>query len=164
MTQELDSLKNRVRHFIGARHWVSDGESKESALRAVLRRHLPLTTGVGRGFVITNKGPSTQIDILLFDRTKPLLYHDGDFVITTPDACQGMIEVKTRLTPKKLGEAIQKLVKCGEEGKGSVPESRCYEDTGFQTLANPVSSKCFTFAVAKSVTPKDWRQRAMRRS
>ena len=112
ITQELDSLKNRIRHFIGDVHWPSDGEHKESALRAVLRRHLPLTTGVGRGFVITNKGPSTQIDILFYDRTKPLLYHDGDFVIITPDACQGMIEVKTRLTPKKLREAIEKLVKC----------------------------------------------------
>ena len=112
ITLELNALENRVRHFIGTRHWLSDGESKESALRAVLRRHLPVTTGVGKGFVITNKGPSTQIDILLYDRMKPLLYHDGDFVIITPDACQGMIEVKTRLTPNKLGEAIQKLVKC----------------------------------------------------
>lgn len=112
ITQELNALKNRVRHFIGTRHWLSDGESKESALRAVLRRHLPLTIGVGRGFVIKNEGPSPQLDILLYDQTKPLLYHDGDFVITTPDACQGIIEVKTRLTPKQLGQAIQKLVKC----------------------------------------------------
>jgi hypothetical protein len=112
ITEELDALKNRVRHFIRNKHWLTDGEHKESVLRAVLRRHLPLTTGVGRGFVITNKGPSPQIDILLYDQTKPLLYHDGDFVIITPDACQGMIEVKTKLTPTKLGQAIQKLVKC----------------------------------------------------
>ena len=46
----------------------------------------------------------------------------------------------------------------------SASEALCYEDTGFQTLENPVSSKCFTFAVANSVTPKAWRQRAMRRS
>jgi hypothetical protein len=112
ITLEFQALKNRVRHFIRNRHWLTDGEWKESVLRAVLRRHLPQNIGVGKGFVITKDGPSSQIDILLFDRTKPLLYQDGDLVIVTPDLCLGIIEVKTCLTGIKLRKAINKLAKC----------------------------------------------------
>lgn len=112
ITLELQALKDRVRHFIKDRHWLTDGEWKESVLRAVLRRHLPQDIGVGSGFVITPSGPSTQIDILLYDRTKPLLYHDGDLVIVTPDLCLGMIEVKTRLDASELRDALNKLADC----------------------------------------------------
>jgi hypothetical protein len=112
ITLEFQALKDRVRHFIRDQHWLTDGEWKESVLRSVLRRHLPQNIGVGKGFVITKDGPSSQIDILLFDRTKPLLYHDGDLVIITPDLCLGIIEVKTRLGATKLNEAIQKLSDC----------------------------------------------------
>jgi hypothetical protein len=58
ITLELQALKNRVRHFIRDKHWLTDGEWKESVLRAVLRRHLPQSIGVGTGFVITQDGPS----------------------------------------------------------------------------------------------------------
>ncbi len=109
ITLEFQALKDRVRHFIRDKHWLTDGEWKESVLRSVLRRHLPQNIGVGKGFVITKDGPSSQIDILLFDRTKPLLYQDGDLVIVTPDLCLGIIEVKTRLDATKLRQAIQKL-------------------------------------------------------
>jgi hypothetical protein len=114
ITLEFQALKDRVRHFIHDRHWLTVGEWKESVLRSVLRRHLPQNIGVGKGFVITKDGPSTQIDILLFDRTKPLLYQDGDLVIVTPDLCMGIIEVKTRLDAASLREAIQKLADCKE--------------------------------------------------
>src|ERR1039457_377758 len=114
ITLEFQALKDRVRHFIRDQHWLTDGEWKESVLRAVPRRHLPQTICVAKGFIITKDGPSSQIDILLFDRTKPLLYQDGDLVIITPDLCMGVIEVKTRLDPTKLREAIQKLADCRE--------------------------------------------------
>lgn len=109
ITLELAALKNRVQHFITDKHWLTVGEWRESVLRTILRRHLPQDIGVGRGFVITTGGPSTQIDILLYDRTKPLLYHDGDMVIITPDLCLGIIEVKTRLDCSELREALNKL-------------------------------------------------------
>jgi hypothetical protein len=112
ITLELQALKNRVRHFIRDKHWLTDGEWKESALRAVLRRHLPQSIGVGTGFVITQDGPSSQIDILLYDQTRPLLYQDGDLVIITPDLCLGVIEVKTQMNAKKLRSAIRKLAYC----------------------------------------------------
>jgi hypothetical protein len=109
ITLEFQALKDRVQHFIGNRHWLTVGEWKESVLRSVLRRHLPQNVGVGKGFVITKDGPSSQIDILLYDRTKPLLYQDGDLVIVTPDLCLGAIEVKTRLDAANLKQSIQKL-------------------------------------------------------
>ena len=109
ITLEFQALKNRVRHFIGNHHWLTEGEWKESVLRAVLRRHLPQTVGVGKGFVITKDGPSSQIDILLYDREKPLLYQDGDLVVITPDLCLGLVEVKTQLDVAEFGRAVQKL-------------------------------------------------------
>jgi hypothetical protein len=73
---------------------------------------LPQNISVGKGFVITKDGPSSQIDILLYDREKPLLYQDGDLVINTPDLCLGIIEVKTGLNASEFGEAVFKLADC----------------------------------------------------
>jgi hypothetical protein len=112
ITLEFQALKDRVQHFIGSNHWLTVGEWKESVLRAVLRRHVPQTIGIGKGFVITKQGPSTQVDILLYDRTKPLLYQDGDLVMITSDLCLGLIEVKTRLDTAEFGEAVHKLAEC----------------------------------------------------
>jgi hypothetical protein len=118
LSSEFEVLKNRVRNFIGDAHWLSDGEWKESVLRTVLRRHLPITIGVGSGFVVTPSKVSSQIDILLYDKTKPVLFQEGDFVIVTPDAVLGLIEVKTnvlrskppfRRNKKDIGEILYKL-------------------------------------------------------
>lgn len=109
LTEELCSLKNRVRLYIENAHWLSDGEWKESVLRSILRRHLPNTIGVGRGFVISPLSASTQIDILLYDKTKPLLFQDGEFVLVTPDAAKGAIEVKTNIKKEGLQKILEKL-------------------------------------------------------
>jgi hypothetical protein len=109
LTGELRSLKNRIKHFISDAHWQSDGEWKESILRSVLRRYLPNTTDIGKGFIITKEGPSTQIDILIYDTTKPILFRDGDFVLVTPDATLGVIEVKTRVSRNDLSDVLEKI-------------------------------------------------------
>lgn len=98
-----------MRYFIHDRHWLSDGEWKESVIRAVIRRNLPKTFGVGSGFVVTEEGPSTQVDILVYDNTKPMLFQDGDFVIVTSDQVHALIEVKTRVTKAGLREYLAKL-------------------------------------------------------
>ena len=46
MTDEINGVKNRVRDWLG-KQWPSDGAWKESVLRAILRRHLPETVGIG---------------------------------------------------------------------------------------------------------------------
>lgn len=39
--RELNATKNRIRHFIGNRHWQADSEHKEAVLRKLLPNHLP---------------------------------------------------------------------------------------------------------------------------
>jgi len=108
VSEELYSVKDRIRNLV--RHWGTDGEAKEVALRSVLRRHLPESVIVGRGFVVTPDASSTQIDILIVDATKPTLFKDGDLLIVTPDAVRGVIEVKTELRTRPLvADALTKL-------------------------------------------------------
>ncbi len=110
VTEELYSLKDRIRNLVS--HWATDGESKEVALRSVLRRHLPESVIVGRGFIVGPSSSSTQIDVLIVDASKPTLFKDGDLLIVTPDAVVGVIEVKTKLRSKnEFKESIVKLIK-----------------------------------------------------
>lgn len=98
LSTELDSLKNRVRYLIEDRHWQTDGEWKESVLRTFLQRSAPTTVSIGRGFIVEREQCSTQIDVLIYDNSHPVLYRDGDLVFISPSACRGIIEVKTSLT------------------------------------------------------------------
>lgn len=110
LTDELISLRDRVRYYIDDANWQSDGEWKESVIRAILKRHLPDNIGVGRGFVVNIQQASTQIDVLLYDKSKPTLFQDGDFVLITPDSVKGVIEIKTKIWHKnELREALNKL-------------------------------------------------------
>lgn len=113
LTDEIHSVKNRIRNLVP--HWPTDGEYKEVALRSILRRHLPESMLVGRGFIVTQDSESTQIDILVIDRNKPTLFKDGDLMIVTPDAVRAIIEVKTSLrSPSEIKKA---LIKLGENKK-----------------------------------------------
>jgi hypothetical protein len=120
VTDELDAIKNRIRNLVT--HWATDGEWKEAALRAVLRRHLPSSVFVGRGFVMGRDDSSTQIDLLVLQPEKPTLFRDGDLAIVTPDAPAAIAEVKTSLDgPAAWKEAAIKLAahgrRCLEIGK-----------------------------------------------
>jgi hypothetical protein len=109
LTAEIEALKDRIRNFIGDAHWVSDGLWKESVIKAILRRYLPGAAGIGSGFVITEQGPTTQIDVLIYDLTKPVLFRDGDFVIITADAALALIEVKTRIEKSEIEQVCRKI-------------------------------------------------------
>lgn len=109
LSREIDALKDRVRNLIADRHWLTDGEWKESVIRHVLRRNLPSTVEVGRGFVVTEAGASRQLDVLIRDASKPVLFRDGDLAFVTPDAVLGIIEVKSRLTPRVFERSAAKL-------------------------------------------------------
>ncbi|MCU5101264.1 hypothetical protein OCA20_14240 [Bacillus cereus] len=110
ISDELSSLKDRIRNLMNDPHWLTDGEWKESVLRNVLRRYLPETITVGRGFIYSPTGCSTQIDILLYDVSYPILFKDGDLVFVTPDAVRGIIEVKSKVTSQTLKDVFDKLV------------------------------------------------------
>ena len=111
ITEELFSVQNRIRNL--ARHWATDGEHKEAALRLVLRRHLPSSLCVGRGFIVTKEDSSTQIDVLIVNADQPMLFRDGDLMIVTHDTVKAIVEVKTKLgSVKPVSEAIAKLLDC----------------------------------------------------
>jgi hypothetical protein len=120
ISAECKALENRVRYFINDGHWLTDGEWKESVLRTMITRSCPQNISVGRGFILTETGCSTQIDVLLYDNTQPVLYRDGDLVFITPSACKAIIEVKSTYTAQIYREAsvsvsnIANLVKTSE--------------------------------------------------
>ena len=113
LSNELNAVKNRVRQLLSDEdynNWQTDGEWKESALRTVLNRHLPNSVEALRGFILTEESSSTQIDILLYDNSKPVLFRDGDLVFVTPDAVLGIIEVKSSIgSPQQLNRFLSKL-------------------------------------------------------
>lgn len=110
LTRELEALKDRVRNFSSAPHWQTVGEWKESVLRATLRRYLPPNIEPLRGFIVTEMQTSRQIDVLLYDATKPVLFRDGDLVFVPPDAVLGIVEVKSRVDgPAGLRSALAPL-------------------------------------------------------
>ncbi len=113
IAQELHALKNRVRNLV-RNHWPTDGEFKEAILRNILRRHVPETLMIGKGFVVSPENVSTQIDLLLVDKNAPTLFKDGDLMIVTPDAVRAIIEVKTSL---KRGDLPKVLTKLAEQGR-----------------------------------------------
>jgi len=106
---EIEALKQRVRHIIAGRHWQTDGEWKESVVRQILRRHLPATAIVGRGFIVSAKAATTQLDVLIYRASAPVLFRDGDLVFVTPDTVLGVVEVKSRVTANSFAAAVRKL-------------------------------------------------------
>lgn len=139
ITAELHSLKDRIRKLV--LHWPTDGEYKESALRSVLRRHLPQSADVGRGFIVTESVSSSQIDILIVDNRKPVLFREGDLMIVTPDAVLAIAEVKTEVRDgSMLRNAIEKLA----EIKQLI--GRHYQ---YESIAQRIWSGIFDFSEAK---------------
>ncbi len=117
---ELQALKDRIHNL--ADHHLTDGEYKETILRAALRRHLPDSVAIGRGFVVGQEKTSTQVDILIVDRSKPVLFRDGDLYFVTPDAVLAAIEAKTSLDDgPSVTDACAKI---GEVGKIAAESGR----------------------------------------
>lgn len=111
--QELLAMKDRVRNLIGDNHWGEEGRHKEILLRNALKRVLPSHIGVASGFIVKESHGriecSTQIDIIIYDSGYPVLFKEGDFIVTTPENVSGVIEVKTNLRSKNtINEATEK--------------------------------------------------------
>jgi len=115
LSLEFTALKDRVRNFIDDAHWPTDGGWKETVLRTILSRSLPQDILIGQGFIVTPEWKSTQIDILLYSASAPVLFRDGNLVIVQPSAVRGVIEVKTRLTVQGLRDAVNKIKLIGEK-------------------------------------------------
>lgn len=136
ITNELESLKDRVRNFIRGNHWLTDGEWKESVLRSVIAQRLPDTVKIGRGFILTDDGPTTQCDILLYRSNRPVLFRDADLVFLTPDSVLGIVEVKSRATKAILSNAVSKLADIGRR-LGRHSEHCCLSLFAYESSNDP---------------------------
>jgi hypothetical protein len=96
---ELLSRASRVRQLIGDAHWLSDGFQKEDIVREFLRRHLPQSLRISRGFVCpTDAGSavSPEVDILITDTESELPWLvEGGLAIVPPSSVVAQIHVKT---------------------------------------------------------------------
>ncbi len=113
LSLEMESLKDRVRSFIYDHHWLTDGEWKEGVLRSMIARNLPASINIGKGFIISPEGPSTQIDVLIYSSDSPVLFREGDLVFAPPSAVKGIIEVKTKINNSEIKKQILRLQKIG---------------------------------------------------
>jgi len=115
INQELILLKDRVKNLIeidGVNHHGEDGNYREVVLRNIIRKRLPNNISIGTGFVLNKIDGAikrtTQIDILIYDNSYPLLFKEGDFIITTPQSVKAIIEVKTTIVNSDLNEILEK--------------------------------------------------------
>ena len=109
ISHELISIKDRLRNFIDGHHWPEEGRYKEIILADILRKHLPKTVSVGTGFVMGEARVSTQVDIIIYRNDYPIMFQQADFVVVSPEAVLGVIEVKSSLDDSnKLRDAIEK--------------------------------------------------------
>ncbi len=115
ISDSLTIEKNRVRRLIGSKHWLTDGEHKESILRKVIRSFAPEIFHIGRGFVCypASGKSSTQLDILISSKHRPTLYQDGDLKFLTSNTAEAVIEVKTKMV--KGQDFIKALNKLADE-------------------------------------------------
>ena len=146
LAQEIKSTKDQVRHLIGSKHWLTDGEHKEIILRKVLRNRLPDNFRVGRGFICAQDRVSTQIDVLITHADKPVLFREGDLSFVTPDCVAAIVEVKTKLTARQ--EFLDVLNKLAKElnfvreyshNPGAVNSRSCWG--GLFIFDDPIASK-----------------------
>lgn len=118
LTAELDAIQDRLAQLVA--HRLSSGEHRESALRMMLRRHLPPSLIVGRGFIVTREDASAQIDVLVVDGSRPCLYRDGDLMVVTPDLVRAIVEVKTSAAltgrDKRLPEIVSQSITLAQKG------------------------------------------------
>lgn len=106
ISNELLSIKDRVRYFIDGRHWGQDGRYKEIILSNVLRHHLPKGVSVGTGFVINEAQITRQIDIIVYRDDCPLLFRQDDFIIAPAECVLGIIEVKSLVNKDIAKDAV----------------------------------------------------------
>lgn len=103
---EFLAYEKRVRHLIDDANWGEEGRYKEIILRNYLKRVLPKNISVGTGFIRRQDAITSQIDIIIYDHSYPLLFSEGDFIVAVPENVIGIIEVKTNIEPGTICEII----------------------------------------------------------
>lgn len=110
ITLEIKALQDRVRLLIADGNWAEEGRYKEAILKGIIQRQLPAQLSIGTGFIVSEENNelkrSKQIDLIIYDNTVPLLFKEGDFIVTTPFNVKGIVEVKSQL-PNSQDKLIQ---------------------------------------------------------
>lgn len=109
ITSELNIIKDRVQDLIGTRHWGEVGRFKEAILKNVIKRFLPSHISIGTGFIVDSENGdevSRQLDLIIYDNTHPVLFAEGDFIITTKQNVKAIIEVKSCIRTHELRHVI----------------------------------------------------------
>lgn len=110
INKEIESVKDRFRSLLYPTiHWGNDGRYKEYILKDVLSRRVPESVSLQSGFVRLRQKCTSEIDIILTDKSKSNLFKSNDFCITTPNNVFGIIEVKTKQTLRDLERTLEKL-------------------------------------------------------
>ena len=111
ISKEFLVFKDRVRSLIGNRHWGEEGRYKEIILINFLRKHIPKNMSVGTGFIMNGNEyskMSSQIDIIIYDESFPVIFKENDFVIVHANSVLGIIEVKSQFYKNTFEEVIKK--------------------------------------------------------
>lgn len=160
IAKEFKALKDRVRNLIGDAHWGEEGRYKEAVLRNVINRFLPRDISLGTGFILTKAEDgnrlivSSQIDIIVYQNTIPVIFKEGEFIITTPDNVLGIIEVKTRIDMRNMKKTIDKF----EENGKLIQRSRKLvkeDDTDTHDLFFGIFSYETSYSLGKDVSKGD---------
>lgn len=111
ISKEFLVFKDRVRSLIGNKHWGEEGRYKEIILMNFLRKHIPNNMSVGTGFIMNGNEYSkisSQIDIIIYDESFPVIFKENDFVIVHANSVLGIIEVKSQFYRNKFKEVLEK--------------------------------------------------------
>lgn len=113
LADELSAQSQRVRDLIGDRHWLTDGTHKEFLLAEIIRRHVPGSHLVAKGFVISPLESdicSREQDILVVDiSSEAPVFNQGGVIVTFPSALRAVISVKTTLRMRELRDSADTL-------------------------------------------------------
>jgi hypothetical protein len=99
VNKEICLLKDKLKYL--TKHPAENGRFREIILSNTIKKHLPEKYCIGTGFIIKQRETrgdhdvSTQIDLMVYDNSYPVLFREGNFSIVTADAVRAIIEVKT---------------------------------------------------------------------
>lgn len=102
---DFDELATEVSHNL------SSGESREYALRELLKKYLPRRVGIDNGFVIDAHGnESLQIDVIIYDKTIGTVFEINGVKYFPCETVIAVGEVKSDIrSTAKLQDALDKL-------------------------------------------------------
>jgi hypothetical protein len=101
------------------KHPAENGRFREIILSNTIKKHLPQKYGIGTGFIIKQRETrgdhdvSTQVDLMVYDNSYPVLFREGNFSIVTADAVRALIEVKTNFGRTTFPREYDKANKMG---------------------------------------------------